>query len=292
MAKPTPPPVIHIGGFSQQTSPNSARAGASVSVTSRSDASRTAKSSSKSGEKKPWPYPWAPSDAKDATLNANDPLARNPHPGGPGSFWYSDPSGASCIYNPRVAWGSPACWLIVNNGQPGVNAVAIAASAADSMDLAVPPIEASPTTSAHGLTGERSWFWLDRQPIEQRITVSVGPEVVTVTATPSQVTWLFGDGSSRLGGAGVPYSEGDPPAAAITHLYRTRCLPGDQGRDPYVLSQCASDGYHLAAQVTWTFAFAASGPVSTSGSLPARTTQSALAYPVSEARGFLVGANS
>lgn len=226
-------------------------------------------------------------------MKADDPLAQNPHPGGPGSIWYADPSGASCIYSPKASpRSSPLCFLIVSNGQPAIDAVAIAGSAADRMDLSVAPIEASPNASSRGLTGERSWFWLEHQPTAQHLSVTVGPEQVTVTATPSDVTWLFGDGATRLGGSGVAYTEGDPPAAAIVHLYRTRCLPGDQGRDPYVLAQCGSNGYQVAAQVTWTFSFAASGPVTSSGSLPARTTRSELAYPVSEARGFLVRSSS
>ena len=184
------------------------------------------------------------------------------------------------------------CFLIVSNGQPTIDAAAIAASAADQMNLSVAPIEASPNASVQGLTGERSWFWLGRQPSPQRLTVTVGPEQVSVLATPSDVTWLFGDGANRLAGAGVPYQAGEPPADAVVHLYRTRCLPGDQGRDPYVLSRCASNGYQVVAQVTWTFSFTATGPLSTSGSLPARTTRSELSYPVSEARGFLEGAAS
>jgi hypothetical protein len=262
----------------------------SSDVTARGSAHGEAQSSTRS--RRP-AYPWPANQTGDAILSADDPLAQNPHPGGPGSIWYADPSGASCIYSPRASpRSSPVCFLIVGNGQPALDAVTIAESAADRMDLSLAPIAASPNASSHGLTGERSWFWLEHAPAVQQLSVTVGPEQVTVTATPSDVTWLFGDGATRLGGAGVPYAEGDPPAAAIVHLYRTRCLSGDQGRNPYVLAQCTSNGYDVAAQVSWTFSFTATGPVATSGSLPARTTRSQLAYPVSEARGFLVGSNS
>jgi hypothetical protein len=77
------------------------------------------------------------------------------------------------------------------------------------------------------------------------------------------------------------------PAGAITHVYQTRCLPGDQGRDPYVRASCGQDGYAVAAHVLWRIAYRAAGPVADEGTLPTRTTRSSSMYPVSEARAFL-----
>jgi len=110
---------------------------------------------------------------------------------------------------------------------------------------------------------------------------------VTLTAVP-RVTWQFGDGASIDGGAGVPYQPGSVPPDAITHVYDTRCLPGDQGRDPYVLASCGSDGYPVVAAVTWEISYRATGSVAATGTLPTRTTSSSDAYAVSEARAFLV----
>jgi hypothetical protein len=56
-----------------------------------------------------------------------------------------------------------------------------------------------------------------------------------------------------------------------------------------VLSSCGGRGYPVAALVHWTITFEASGPIVASGSLPSRTTATGRAYPVSEARAFLVG---
>ena len=156
----------------------------------------------------------------------------------------------------------------------------------------MPAIEASPSASRSGLTGDRTWFWLAASPSQSEATVSLGAERVTVTAVPSATDWGFGDGGARAGGPGVAYQPGPPPADAITHVYQTRCLPGDQGRDPNVLPSCGGDGYQVVARVSWTISFAASGPVAGSGGLPARTTESELVYPVSEARAFLVGGSS
>ena len=43
----------------------------------------------------------------------------------------------------------------------------------------------------------------------------------------------------------MPYRSGPPPEGAIVHIYETRCLPGDEGRNPYVLGSCGSNGYPL-----------------------------------------------
>ena len=51
---------------------------------------------------------------------------------------------------------------------------------------------------------------------------------------------------------------------------------------------CSARGYPLEARVHWAISFEATGPVSASGSLPSRTTSTGLAYPVSEARAFLL----
>jgi hypothetical protein len=145
---------------------------------------------------------------------------------------------------------------------------------------------------AAGLTGAVSWFWLDPGPRVEELTVTLAGETVNVTAEPSVIEWRFGDGAEVRGGPGVPYRSGPPPAGAIVHVYETRCLPGDQGRNPYVLASCGSAGYRLEAVVLWRISYVASGPIDASGTLPARTTAAETPYPVSESRGFLVPGES
>jgi len=89
-------------------------------------------------------------------------------------------------------------------------------------------------------------------------------------------------------GPGVPYQADAPASDAITHVYDTRCLPGDQGHDPYVLASCGQDGYSVEAVVVWRISYSAAGPVAGSGALPARTTETSAPYPVSESRAFMV----
>src|SRR5262249_60200495 len=124
--------------------------------------------------------------------------------------------------------------------------------------------------------GAASGFWLAPAPGGEVLSIARGGGRVSVSAEP-RIEWRFGDGAALVGGPGRPYAPGPPPADAIRHLYETRCLPGDVGRDPYVLPDCGARGYPLEALVHWTISFVASGPVSASGSVPSRTTSTGLA---------------
>lgn len=216
-------------------------------------------------------------------------MARNPEPAGPGSFWYPIDPGRACIY---VSDAATPCYTVVGgDGGPGAAAVdpgAVAASLVDRLALAAGRINVSPAGA--GVTGVGSWFWLDPSLDAERLGVSLAGETVTVTAEPSEVGWSFGDGTSLSGGAGVAYRAGPAPAGAVVHVYETRCLPGDAGRSPHVLKSCGPEGYRVEATVVWRISFTAVGPVATNGVLASRTTSASRVLPVSEVRGFLVGA--
>lgn len=220
-------------------------------------------------------------------LPSSSPRLKQTQPAGPGSFWYQDGAGHVCMYAPNSVL---PCFTITGGGDPGATAppltpATIAAHVADRMALSPGQVNASPSQA--GLTGAASWFWLDPAPTTQQLSLTLAGEAVTVTAVP-EVSWRFGDGATLDGRAGVPYQPGAVPSTAITHVYNTRCLPGDQGHDPYVLTSCGINGYPLAATVTWQISYRAAGPVAATGTLPTRTTTSSAAYPVSEARAFLV----
>lgn len=171
--------------------------------------------------------------------------------------------------------------------RPPVNPAVLAASVATRMSLSAGSISASPPAQTAGLTGLASWFWLEPSPTTQAVSASLRGEHVTVSATAASVQWNFGDGTQLTAGPGVPYRRGAPAAGSVRHTYRTRCLPGDRGHDPYVLSSCGANGYHTEAVVQWSITYQASGPVTTSGVLPGRSASTSLTYPVSEARAFL-----
>lgn len=284
-----PPPGLKLGYYSQQVSRSRVRIGASIAVERRAlgreqqpaarPISRVVKLPVRGGSSGDLPDPWP-------ALRVKSGFARNPQPVGPGSFWYPIGPGRVCIYAPNAT--SP-CYRLVGPGAtrgPSLDPRAIAASVADRLSLSPGRIQTSPRVT--GLTGVTSWFWLDPAPRTEQLTVALAGETVTVTAEASAVVWRFGDGSGLSGGPGRPYRPGPAPADAVLHEYETRCLPGDQGRNPYVLGSCSPTGYGVEAVVVWRISFSATGPIDASGSLPTRTTATSVAYPVSEARGFLV----
>lgn len=278
---------VRVGWLSQQVDRTRASIGASIRVSSgmpgRSGAHTGSGSPTRSRAVPPPPI---------QTLSSGSPQLRNSRPAGPGSFWYTTLTGLRCIYFPN----SPTpCFNVVTprgGAAAPVNPALVAAAAARRLSLGPGRIEASPSPRADGLTGAASWFWLSSAQSRRSVSVSLGGERVTVTASRQAVSWAFGDGSSVRGGPGVPYHPGVAPLAAIRHRYQTRCLPGDQGRDPYVLASCTAAGYAVSATLVWAIGYRASGPVAASGILPSRTAQASLVYPVSEARGFLVAGGS
>ena len=243
------PGRITVLPYSQQYSQSRAAAGAHIDVhetrpghaASRSRPSATSAvhvttgaSSKTSGGTTNVPSPEQP---RYPPLPANSPVLKKTQPIGPGSFWYQDGAGHVCLYAPNSVL---PCFTITGTGNTGPAAapltpVTIAAHVADRMALSPGQLKASPSSA--GLSGAASWFWLDPAPATEHLRVSLAGETVTVTAVP-QVEWQFGDHSSIDGGAGVPYESGPVLADAITHVYDTRCLPGDQGHDPYVLATC------------------------------------------------------
>ncbi|MGH3007781.1 MAG: hypothetical protein ACRDLM_00020 [Gaiellaceae bacterium] len=218
-------------------------------------------------------------------LSTRSPILRDQHPFGPGSFWYTDGAGHACPYVPDSV--SPCFTLVGPAANPAgrLSPSVVAQSLTRRVELAPGEIKTSPTTE--GLTGAQSWFWLDPAPQRQSLSILLAGETVNVNADPS-VEWRFGDGASVDAGPGVPYQAGVAPGDAITHVYDTRCLPGDQGHDPYVLASCGQDGYTIEALVVWHITYSAAGPIAESGALPARTTETSTSYAVSESRAFLV----
>jgi hypothetical protein len=282
---------IHV--YSQATeSGHGAGAGGSINVSRHSPGQNSSSGSShapvsysggggspSATEAPPEPFP---------TISASSPLYKNPHPGGPKSFWYSA-EGRRCIYE---ASNNGICFNVVRPGtegnpQPPINPAAIAEAAANSMNLRAGQIAASPSAHTAGLTGADSWFWLEPPPSSQSSSISLRGETVTVTASANAVQWNFGDGQPFTGGPGVPYRPGAVPSGAVRHLYGTRCLSGDQGHDPSVSSSCGAGGYPVQASVAWGISYQASGPVPAGGSLPSRSTSTSITYPVSEVRAFL-----
>lgn len=204
-------------------------------------------------------------------------------------------TGTACLYFPESPGACPVTpappeRLRGRRGRarpapPPIDPYEVAESIARSMPLLPGEIRADP--AGRGWTGVATWWWLEPAPRTIAAVATLGAERVVVTAVPSPA-WNFGDGGAPGYGPGRPYRRGDRSSGgAVTHRFETRCLPGDRGRNPYVLDSCSDAGYTVAADVTWTISFVATGPVPGSGSLPSRTTSTAVAYPVNEVRAFL-----
>lgn len=284
---------IHVGAYSQEEQPHRARIAAHIEVSAaRAPATRERSGTpagtaqrvvvtirtAHSGSSLPPPFP---------PLSTSAPILHEQHPWGPGTFWYTDGAGHACQYVPNSV---TPCFTLVgpgtNSGAGRLSPSAVAQSLTRRVELAPGDINTSPSRA--GLTGAPSWFWLDPAPRRQSLSISLVGETVSVIADPT-VDWRFGDGASLDGGPGVPYEVDASPADAIQHAYQARCLPGDQGHDPYVLASCGQDGYSVEALVVWHITYSAAGPVGGTGTLPTRTTVASTSYPVSESRAFLVG---
>ena len=288
-----PPKAVTLGRWSQQDDRTRASIGASIRIEGRQPAGDVRSSSRLVSRVVRLPVKGgAVDDLPDVDpyppLASDSALARAAQPAGPGSFWYPVGPGRICIYAPGSVL--PCYTLVGAGGGPGLDPAAIAASVADRLSLLPGRIQTSPRVT--GLTGAVSWFWLDPAPRTEELTVSLAGETVTVVAEPDRVEWRFGDGDDLSGGPGRPYRPGPPPPDAAVHVYETRCLAGDQGRNPYVLASCGSSGYEVEAVIVWRISFTARGAVDASGTLPSRTTETSRAYPVSEARGFLIAGGS
>jgi hypothetical protein len=276
---------IGIGRYSQQVAPGQAQAGGSITVTS----SRPGSASTPGASSAPGPSPSA-----EGTGPQTSGSPSHVEPLGQGSYRYTGAGGEECLYltegintcagEEEARPAAPAA-----PARPAVNPEAVAVTVSARLNLAVGGIVASPSAQTAGLTGAASWFWLEPTPAARSVSVSLRGELVTVSASVASVRWSFGDESDLVAGAGVPYRPGTPPAGAVRHVYQTRCLPGDQGHDPNVLSSCGPNGYRVEALVKWAISYTASGPVAVGGPLPARSTETSISYPVSEARAFLTG---
>jgi hypothetical protein len=125
----------------------------------------------------------------------------------------------------------------------GPDAETLAEQAYDQVPLAVPQPRTSPPADAEQLVGFPVWLWIDPaawQPFEAEAAI---PGLsVTVTATPRDVSWEMGDGTSLTCGPGTAWDpvRGANQATDCEHAYQ---FVGD---------------YDVTATVTWSVAWEAS----------------------------------
>ncbi len=285
---------VNIGRFSQQVTPGRAEAGSSITVTSRTPgASGSPGSGGAPGGSGASGGPVSAEGGAPAGASSSSGSGGGREALGGGSYRYVGAEGQECFYlteGINTCEGEAAPATPAQPARPAVNPEVIAATVVSRLNLGVGKIAVSPSARTEGLTGAASWFWIEPAPTTQSVSLALHGEHVTVSAAPDTVQWSFGDGSQVTGGAGVPYRPGSAPAGTVSHVYETRCLPGDQGHDPNVSASCGPSGYQVQAAIEWTISYQAAGPVTAGGALPARATNTTISYPVSEVRAFLTGA--
>ena len=94
-----------------------------------------------------------------------------------------------------------------------------------------------------GLTGTDSWFWLDPAPEAEELTVSARRRDGhgDGRAERRRVALRRRGGAQRRSRSPVP-RRADRPRTPSSMSTRRAALPGDQGRNPYVLGSCGSHG--------------------------------------------------
>jgi hypothetical protein len=141
--------------------------------------------------------------------------------------------------------------------------------------LPSPVIRSSPAPGDLQLVDLPVWLWVSPAMWAARsATATVPGEQVTATATPVNVAWHMGDGSTIVcHGPGTPYSSRYSPSSASPdcgHIYR--------------VSSAGQPGsvYHVVATITWQVTWQATG--GTGGVLPPLFSTSAAVFQVAESQ--------
>lgn len=116
-------------------------------------------------------------------------------------------------------WNEVTQWFFVPNGEepPLIDPGEVARNAWDSFDFIHPAARLAPLNGRTYLQ-IRNWLWIDEatwQTLE--VTVGVPGTSVTVTATPTEVIWNTGAGTTSCAGPGVAWQKG------MTNVDATYC---------------------------------------------------------------------
>ena len=137
------------------------------------------------------------------------------------------------------------------------------------LDLPLPQPALNPPGAQ--LVGVATWLWVDGPWAPASATAAVGAVNATVTATPVEVVWSTGDGTTTTCDAGTPYDPTRPPADQRSSLHpRLHPLVGGPPGGTYAVTAT------VTYDVTWsasTGAAGALGTLSRSTTVPVRVTE-------------------
>jgi len=171
------------------------------------------------------------------------------------------------------AWCTSGPRVDAEEEDEGVDLQAIAHQARASLSLDDPAISMSPNTDTPVLVHVPVWTWIDPDHWqEQSATASVPGGSVTVTATPTSVTWQMGDGMAvDCDGAGTPYDSAmhapEESSPDCGHTYST------------------TGTVDVRAQISWETEWTSSG--GEGGSLPSLMTETSTSVRMIESSGVV-----
>lgn len=122
----------------------------------------------------------------------------------------------------------------------------LAAIALGELHLARAEVRTAPAPPAATYVGVENWLWIPRsQWTTLRKSVTAGTTTVTVTATPSRVTWDGGPTSATCHAPGRPWAKGMTDAARATCSVTYRTSSEDQPKGRFAITAT------IAYRVTW-----------------------------------------
>ncbi|WP_020663127.1 hypothetical protein [Amycolatopsis benzoatilytica] len=149
----------------------------------------------------------------------------------------------------------------------------LAVQARSQLRLAGPRVASNPAGAQ--LVAVPTWLWIRHEDwIPRSATATAGDVSVTATATPAEVTWSMGDGTTETcTGPGRAFTAADPHVASpdCGHTYRRSSAAAPNG------------AYPVVATVRWTVAWAGTGA---SGTVPDLTTETAASFRVAEVQAL------
>lgn len=187
----------------------------------------------------------------------------------------TEPVEAECEVGDNTALCSTTASTSTAGGEEAeeVDVEAVAYEARASLSIAEPQVEMSPSADAPVLVQVPVWMWIPSDDWDsESATASVPGGSVTVTATPSSVSWDMGDGTTvECDGPGTAYNPGvhDPsePSPDCGHTYTST---GER---------------EVVAQISWEVEWTSTDDEG--GTLPALTTESSAQVRVIESSGVV-----
>ncbi|WP_370348512.1 hypothetical protein [Catenulispora sp. EB89] len=174
-----------------------------------------------------------------------------------------------CTVNGRMV-DSSLVFTPTDPAAPAVSAQQLAQHAYQALVMPKPDVGMSPRADVPQLAGLPAWLWLKPGSWSSKsVTLAAGGVTVTATATPRQVVWSMGDGTTETcAGPGTPFPEhptgdGTAPSPTCGHTYRRSSATEPSG------------AFHITATVAWRVDWTGFGP---GGTFP--DVESSTGFPV------------